>query len=323
MQSRTISSQHRPGGGAYTDLKALTQLRYAAKEIDLVAMSKAINPLSGLLTSNFRGRGIDFAEVRIYQPGDDVRTIDWRVTARTQKPHTKLFQEEKERPVLLVVDQSSCMFFGSKVAFKSVIAAQCAALIAWTALEGGDRVGGLVFSDEDHREVRPRRSKHSVLRLLNEIDSYNHRLGKGVLPNDSNYFAEALRSVRRVIKHGGTIFIISDFQQFDDEAKLHLNQLARHNDIVGLHVSDKMERSLPVPNLYTITNGIDRTRINTADPGHRAGYQDYFKQRLEQIRAEFKKINAPFFELLTHEPVIDAVANKYSQYAHIKRQSGH
>jgi uncharacterized protein (DUF58 family) len=249
MQSKTISSQHQPGGGAYTDLKALTRLRYAAKEIDLVAMSKAINPLSGLLTSNFRGRGIDFAEVRIYQPGDDVRTIDWKVTARTQKPHTKLFQEEKERPVLLVVDQSSSMFFGSKVAFKSVIAAQCAALIAWTALEGGDRVGGLVFSDDDHREIRPRRSKHSVLRLLYEIDTQNHALGKGMPPAKSNYIAGTLRSVRRLIKHGGTIFIISDFRQFDTEVVLHLNQLARHNDIVGLHISDEMERSLPSPNL--------------------------------------------------------------------------
>ena len=323
MQSRAISSHHKPGGGAYTDLKALIQLRHAAKEIDLVAISKAINPLSGLLTSNFRGRGIDFAEVRIYQPGDDVRTIDWRVTARTQKPHTKLFQEEKERPVLLVVDQSNAMFFGSKVAFKSVIAAQCAMLIAWTALEGGDRVGGLVFSDSDHREVRPRRSKHSVLRLLNEINTYNHALGKGVRPDHNNYFTDALRSVRRVIRHGGTIFIISDFQQFNSESKLHLNQLARHNDIVGLHISDEMERSLPAPNLYTITDGIDRARINTADPRHRASYRDHFNSRLELVRDEFMRINAPFFELLTHEPVIDAVANKYSQYAHIKRQSVH
>lgn len=321
MPSRTISSQHRPGGGAYTDLKALTQLRYAAKAIDLVAISKATNPLSGLLTSNFHGRGIDFAEVRIYQPGDDVRTIDWRVTARTQKPHTKLFHEEKERPVLLIVDQSSSMFFGSRVTFKSVLAAQSAVLIAWTALESGDRVGGLVFSDHTHREIRPRRSKHSVLRLLNEIDTYNHALGKGMQPQGDYYFTSALRSVRRVIKHGGVIFIISDFQQFDGETKLHLRQLARHNDIVGIHISDEMERSLPAPNLYTITDGTDQTRINTADPEHRARYRDNFKQRLDFIGGEFKKINAPFFELQTHQPVIDAIANKYSQYAHLRRKS--
>jgi uncharacterized protein (DUF58 family) len=323
MQIRTISSQHKPGGGAYTDLKALTRLRYAAKEIDLLAISKAVNPLSGLLTSNFHGRGIDFAEVRIYQPGDDVRTIDWRVTARTQKPHTKLFQEEKERPVLLIVDQSSSMFFGSRVTFKSVLAAQSAVLIAWTALDGGDRVGGLVFSEHNHREVRPRRSKHSVLRLVHELDTYNPALGADTQPATNDYLTGALRSVRRVIKHGGVIFVISDFQQFDSETVLHLRQLARHNDIVGIHISDEMERSLPTPDLYTITDGTDRTRINTADPEHRARYRDDFSLRLDFIRDEFKKINAPFFELQTHEPLIDSIANKYSQYAHLKRQSIH
>ena len=113
-------------GGAYTDVAELIRFRHASKEIETVTINKSSNPLSGLLTSKFRGRGIDFAEVRIYEPGDDVRTIDWRVTARTQTPHTKLFQEEKERPVLVLVDQSHSMFFGSRHAFKSVVAAQAA-----------------------------------------------------------------------------------------------------------------------------------------------------------------------------------------------------
>ena len=113
--------------GAYTDLRDLIRLRHAAREISHLADQKTSNPLAGLLTSNFRGRGIDFAEVRIYQPGDDVRTIDWRVTARTQVAHTKMFQEEKERPVLILTDQSASMFFGSQVTFKSVLAARTAA----------------------------------------------------------------------------------------------------------------------------------------------------------------------------------------------------
>ena len=128
--------------GAYTNLRDLIRLRYAAREITELTDKKTANPLAGLLTSNFQGRGIDFSEVRVYQPGDDVRTIDWRVTARTQKAHTKLFQEEKERPVLILTDQSRSMFFGSQVTFKSVQAARLAALIAWTMLNRGDRVGG-------------------------------------------------------------------------------------------------------------------------------------------------------------------------------------
>ncbi|MBD3648896.1 MAG: DUF58 domain-containing protein, partial [Pseudomonadales bacterium] len=182
-------------GGAYTNTSELIRLRYAAREIDAIAINKARNPLSGLLTSSFRGRGVDFAEVRVYQPGDDVRSIDWRVTARTGTAHTKLFQEEKERPVLILVDQSHAMFFGSRIAFKSVIAAEAAALLAWTGLDRGDRVGGIVFSDRQHREIRPRRSKHSVLRLLNEINDFNHALNReGQIP--PAYLAGALRHVR-------------------------------------------------------------------------------------------------------------------------------
>jgi uncharacterized protein (DUF58 family) len=365
-QARTLTSHHNLEGGPYTSVRQLTQLRYAAREIDLIAMSKAINPLSGLLSSNFRGRGIDFAEVRVYQPGDDVRTIDWRVTARTQKPHTKLFQEEKERPVFLVVDQSESMFFGSRITFKSVIAAQAAALMAWTALEGGDRVGGLVFSNTGHREVRPRRTKHSVLRLLQEVNQFNQRLGKstsgteprasarphsaGHLLNErvehpfdesaigaeskspvtqtssvdkNGYLSNALGKIRQVAKHGSTIFLISDFMDFNAETQRHLNQLARHNDIVGIHISDDMERSLPPPDQYTITNGIDRTRINTANRSHRDKYQQHFAEHLQSLRSEFTRFKAPFFELMTHESVINSLSNQYSKYAHTVRTMKH
>jgi uncharacterized protein (DUF58 family) len=346
-EAKTFQTSHQISGGPYTDIGQLTQLRHAAREIDLIAMSKAINPLSGLLTSNFRGRGIDFSEVRVYQPGDDVRTIDWRVTARTGKAHTKLFQEEKERPVLLIVDQSSSMFFGSKVAFKSVIAAQAAALIAWTALEGGDRVGGLVFSDNEHSEVRPRRNKRSVLRLLREIHSFNSSLGmKPSIPRQqrgseeelqnrqsvtlhhrfdneaqkTRYLASSLSKIRQVAKHGSTLFFISDFTNFDDESRVHLNQLARHNDIVGIHVSDSMERSLPPPDQYVITNGKERTRINTANRKHRESYRERFANHLESIRKEFSRFKAPFFELLTHEQVVDALPNQYTRYSHAQRK---
>jgi uncharacterized protein (DUF58 family) len=354
--ARTLTSRHEGTRGPYTNARQLTQLRYAAREIDLVAMSKALNPLSGLLTSNFRGRGIDFAEVRAYQSGDDIRTIDWRVTARTGKPHTKLFQEEKERPVLLVVDQSSSMFFGSKVTFKSVVAAQAAALIAWTALEGGDRVGGLVFSDTGHREVRPRRTKSSVLQLLHEINRFNNQLGRspgalvtgskgfqdsGAVPlpfepsadglksaehpfetgdNQDHCLSSAVSKIRQVAKHGSTIFIISDFLRFDEDARIHLNQLARHNDIVGLHISDEMERTLPPPDQYTISNGVERARINTANRRHRDAYSEHFSDHLQSVRFEFTRFKAPFFELKTHESVVNSLANQYTQYAHTNRK---
>ena len=314
-------------GGAYTDIRELIRLRHGSKELNIINANKARNPLSGLLASNIRGRGIDFAEVRNYQPGDDVRTIDWRVTARTGEAHTKLFQEEKERPVLILVDQSQSMFFGSRVAFKSVIAAEVGALLAWTALDRGDRVGGVVFSEQGHREVRPRRSKHSVLRLLHEINDFNQRLNQQApAANNQNYLVEALRNMRRVVKHGCAVFIISDFETLADngneEARLHLTQIARHNDLVGIHISDPLERQLPRPDLYSITNGTDRARINTANPKFRDDYQHHFDQQVSDLRHEFTRHKAPLFELSTAEPVLTSLVQQYNAYARLATAPG-
>ncbi|MEX0942448.1 MAG: DUF58 domain-containing protein [Pseudomonadales bacterium] len=313
----SLTSHVKVAGGAYTDVRDLIRLRYAAQEINAIAPGRTRNPLSGMLTSNFRGRGIDFAEVRVYQPGDDVRTIDWRVTARTQTPHTKLFQEEKERPVLILVDQSHAMFFGSRVAFKSVIAAEAGALLAWAALDRGDRTGGIVFSATSHRDVRPRRSKHSVLRFINELNDFNHALKRGAPTVDEaqpHYLANALRNVRRVARHGSSIFIISDFSDFNETAALHLSQLSRHNDIVGIHVSDKLEQELPKPDLYMITDGEHRTRIDTTDRSYRKEYHSTFEQRLEHTRSSFARIKAPLIAIMTHEPLVATLAARYNAF---------
>jgi uncharacterized protein (DUF58 family) len=336
---QNLASNVKLSGGAYTDIRDLIRLRYAVRELDSLTLPKSTNPLAGLLTSNFRGRGIDFAEVRVYQPGDDVRTIDWRVTARTQIPHTKLFQEEKERPVLILVDQSISMFFGSQVAFKSVVAAEAAALIAWTNLDRGDRVGGIVFNENQHREIRPRRSKHSVLRVLHEINDFNHLLSRQTQParmkteqaglvaaennqehlagsdHSQNYLAEALRNVRRVAKHGSTIFLVSDYRSLNEQARIHIRQLARHNDIVGIFVSDPLEASLPTPVLYTITDGSRKAKINTANKQYRRLYEDAYDQYVKELRSEFARIKSPLLELSTSEPLVQTLAKRFSEQA--------
>ena len=317
-QSSKTTQGFKLEGGAHTDIRELIQLRYAARELDALDSDTTRNPLSGLLTSKFRGRGIDFAEVRIYQPGDDVRTIDWRVTARTQTPHTKLFQEEKERPVLNLVDQSISMYFGSKQAFKSVLAAECAALLAWTALERGDRVGGIVFSEQGHREIRPRRSKTSVLRLLHEIDDYNKALSKKALPKQPNsgtqtYLADALRNVRRVAKHGSTIVIISDFLTLNDEARIHLSQLARHDEVIGVHISDLLEKELPRPDLYTITDGVARSRINTSVRRHRRDYEQRYEDQLDGVRAAFARVKSPLVEVSTDQALVSQISTRFTE----------
>ena len=311
-------------GGAYTDLRDLIRLRYAARELGEQVDKQTSNPLSGLLTSKFRGRGIDFAEVRVYQPGDDVRTIDWRVTARTQVAHTKLFQEEKERPVLILVDQSASMYFGSRVTFKSVLAARIAALLAWAALERGDRVGGIVFSESGHREVRPRRNKHAVLRFLNEIHDFNHALQRTAAPNKSaksedghkkdgveknqeGYLTEALANLRRVARHGSVIYLISDLAGFTPESRVHLQPLALHNQLVGIHVSDPLEASLPSPDLYSITNGKQHLRINTASRSNRDAWEQSCKARLADIQEEFLRVKSPLLFLQTGDSLVSTL----------------
>lgn len=295
--------------GAYTDLRDLIRLRYAAREITDLADNKTSNPLAGLLSSNFRGRGIDFAEVRVYQPGDDVRTIDWRVTARTQVAHTKLFQEEKERPVLILVDQSASMYFGSQVTFKSVLAARTASLIAWAALERGDRVGGIVFSEQGHREVRPRRNKHAVLRLLNELHDFNHALNRDMTPeqDSDNCFTNALAEVRRVTKHGSVIFIISDFSSYTDESRVHLQPLVQSSDVIGVHISDPLEQHLPTPDVYSITDGQARSRINTGNRRHRESYEQAYQQQLAGIQEEFLRVKSPLLMLNTSQSIVDGL----------------
>ncbi len=319
MKKRVLSNNHigAPGisapGGAYTSVGELIHLRHASKEIPNLQINRSQNPLAGMLTSNFKGRGIDFAEVRQYEPGDDVRTIDWRVTARTQEPHTKLFQEERERPVMLLVDQSASMFFGSKVRFKSVLAAEVASLLAWSCLNHGDRVGGMVFDDKTHREVRPKRNKNSVLRLLSELHDFNNHLSRDSQHGSGEHLANALLNVRRIAKHGFTVILISDFSGFNEAAEKHLRQLCKHNDVLGIHVVDPMEVDLPAPDLYTITDGARRVEINTALQGNRTAYKDAHKNRLANLSTQFARLKAPLLQLFTDVDVAPALSSSLTQ----------
>lgn len=155
--------------GVRVSLQELLALRGEARRLDLAPRGKVLATRSGGHLSPFRGRGMEFDEARIYQPGDDPRNMDWRVTARAGRPHVKLFREERERPLWLLVDQGPAMRFGTRVAFKSVIAAQAAALLAWAAVDRGDRVGGLIFDEQGRFEQKPAARTHGLLPLLQAL----------------------------------------------------------------------------------------------------------------------------------------------------------
>ena len=175
---------------------------------------------------------------------------------------------------------------------------------------------GIVFSEQGHSEIRPRRSKHAVLRYLNELHDFNHVLNRESAATEAtysdNYFTEALANVRRVAKHGSVIFIISDFNNFTEESRLHLQPLAQYNDVIGVHVSDPLEQQLPQPDMYSITNGIERTRINTASRRHRDAYEAGFQQQLARIQSEFLRVKSPLLMLQTQQSIVEGLNRQTS-----------
>ena len=302
--------------GALITLPHMLIQRQAAKALAYVSHARSIAGISGLHLSKIRGRGIDFEEFRPYQAGDDIRLIDWRATARTGRAVTKVFREERERPVIIAVDQCSSMFFGSQVAFKSVIAAQAAALFCWLAIDNGDRVGGLVFSDTDASLVRPKRSRRSALHLLNQIFTFNQKLNakKEHTPDSEPQAADfkpglahALGQIRRITKPGSTLYVISDFATLDETALQYLNQLSRHNNVVCCMVYDALEESLPTPGVYSITDGSSKGSINTHSSKARSRYKQQFEERVATIESDLERLKIRLIKLRTNQLVMEQV----------------
>jgi uncharacterized protein (DUF58 family) len=229
---------------------------------------------------------VAFSEVRAYQPGDDVRTIDWRVTARKNKPHTKVFREERERLTLIVVDQTQSMFFGSEVRLKSVAAAELAALGAWQALNHNDRVGGMVIGNDSYAAHKPYRNVKSVARFLGDLARMNQALTRGSPHPDPGHFADALSQIRRLAHSNYRIYFISDFQPMGDHWRDAFRSLSRHNEVLALRVYDPLERELPPSDSYTVTDGATRLQFHTGNPRLRERYQE----RFETFDARFKRV---------------------------------
>ena len=310
MQKADIAA---PAKGAYASLESLIALRFPAKQLQLARRNRALSSLTGPNKSNFRGRGIDFEEVRSYQPGDDIRSIDWRVTARTGDAHTKLFREERERPVIVVTDQRRGMFFGSSHCFKSVLAAQLASLLSWAALDGGDRVGGLVFDGRSHRELRPRRSRRTVLALLSEIATYNQSLPLAGTDSDDS-FAEMLANLRRIARPGSNIYLISDFHgATSDDAAKHLFQLAQHTQVTALACTDPLERKLPRAGRYAVTDGTVRSELNTADRSLHQRHVAAVRDHETALQSQLQRLGIPLLQASTDAAPLTLLQTYYGQ----------
>ena len=310
-----MNSQPHMITGAYVDLDGLISFRHRKLKSKTPARSRT-RMAGGHRKSRMRGRGMDFAEVRLYQAGDDVRTIDWRVSARKAKTHTKVFEEERERPTLILCDQTQSMFFGSTSRLKSVAAAEASAVLAWHALNLGNRVGGIVLDNDNINAVRPRRSTRTLVRYLNLICNANQNLHRDSLTNESETrFTNALIQLKKTAHNGHQIFIVSDFSAPFELWKPHVLALKRHNDVALILISDPLEAQLPPSNLYAITDGKSRSYLDTSDKNLRQKYADRFRLFEENLESFCMTYGMHYTKLSTAKSAEDSLAAHLINYS--------
>jgi uncharacterized protein (DUF58 family) len=259
-------------------LKTLIDLAKPASSLNLHRLTIRAQQSGGYLSA-FKGRGMEFDETRLYQQGDDIRSIDWRVTARTGKTHTKLFREEREKPVFISMDNRPTMQFATRGVFKSVQAKKLAALLAWVANQQGDRIGGQVFSQSSCKELKPQNGKHSVLHFLNALVIDDN-------PAEDTGFTlpQALFRLSQHARPGSLVYIISDFRGMNNQVENYLLKLSEHCDVVLIFVYDPLEKGLPAQGRYRFTDEQKEVVIDTSDKQRLTNYQLRFEERLQKLK---------------------------------------
>jgi uncharacterized protein (DUF58 family) len=264
----------------------------------------ATRQLSGNYLAKIKGRGMEFAEVRHYQAGDDVRSIDWAVTARTGKTHTKLFQEEKERPVFLLVDISDSMIFGSKLVFKSVQACHLAALLSWQAKQRNDRLGGIIFNQEEAVELKPTSRSKGLMAFLHQSQLLCKRIAFKTEQHQS--LLTQLKRLSHLVQTGSQVHLISDFSQLDDACYKIINLIRRHNQVTLWQISDPLESHLPKQALKAglKINSIKGSGFLRSQRQQKT-YQEAAHQRQKVMENNLLKKGIPHYQISAAIPLLE------------------
>lgn len=287
-------------------LDELVKLEFKCRDFSFLPRQPVHSLLSGRHASRVRGRGLTFEELRRYRPGDDIRSIDWRATARLRKAHVRVYSEERDRPVLLVVDQRSSMFFGSARTTKATAAAEAAALAAWRTIERGDRIGAIIFGEKEIVEIKPHRSRGNVLRILHELVRLNRELAAAREPSNREALNRALESAARIALHDHLVVLVTDYEGNNPHTKKLATRLAAHNDVLAVLVYDPLGARLPIQGHMEATDGSSRFAI-PAETEFETRFENVFRALCGQIRDTLRAIRIPVLPICTHDPVSEQV----------------
>lgn len=303
VKRNTVAS--RKAKGPYTNLDELVRLQFKVRDFSLKPTQPVSSILSGRYGSRLRGRGLNFEELRRYLSGDDVRTIDWKVTARTRSPHVRVYSEEKDRKVLLLVDQRISMFFGTRDKFKSVTAAEAAAIAAWRAIAAGDRVGALVFNDETVLETSPGQNSRAVLSILGNIVELNHRLSSETPgPPNEEMINHCLKSAARLAPHDVLVVLITDGAGLDETGHQWISKIARKNDIITLLIHDPSrfeKQNMPL----TLSDGKQQMEVDFSSAKVRDSLLEHYVNEQDQLKHFLRKLSAPMLPISNQGDVGD------------------
>ena len=306
--------------GVYVQLDDLVRLQHKASGFSFLPRQPVHSILSGRHTSKLRGRGLNFEELRDYLPGDDTRNIDWKVTARTGTPYVRVYTEEKDRAVWLLIDQRVHMFFGSQQRMKSVVAAEVGAISAWRVLSVGDRVGALVFNDSGVSVIPPHRSRERVMQILKQVTEKNQSLSAGSdLKPDPGKLNEVLKQAGHLARHDCLVCLITDADGINADTRKHVTRLAEHNDVLTAFIYDPLEKDMPAAGRLRFSDGEGQLEADTSNRSLRNAFQNDFEQKMERIQTSSRQFSMPVLPLDTIDPVADQLRNAFGHHLATKR----
>ncbi len=307
--------------GVHVATAELVALESLARDLSFIQKARSHQRLAGRMQSALRGRGLIFEELREYLPGDDIRSIDWRVTARTGQPVVRIYGEEKERPTLLLVDQRINMFFGSRRSMKSVTAAETAMLCAWRVLGSGDRVGGFVFSDDAIEEIKPHRSRNAVIALADRIAEKNLALSASYArPPSPDILNEVLHRVAAVAHHDHLIILVSDLNGHDNITRDILLRLSASNDVICLLIFDPFLLDLPTQGDLVVSGGKLQAELTFGQRPVRQALERFAKDRGHELRAWQQELGLPMLPISAAEETAPQLRRLLEQSAWQQRR---